>query len=247
MSDYVDMNKQQKTLFNKGVDEIHLWHRETQLPVYADYLEQMKLILLSPDLNTAIIDDMVTASSEVLAPAKERFIPLLETLFISLSDRQIKELDENLREYSDEYAEDYVEPNREKRVKKRSKWMRGITKTWLGRLSPEQKELIVEWSNSIHTAAELTWEEQGLWREQFDRVLNEREVYPENINLFLQEYFFDKANKMSAEHQQLFAQNREYTFQLIVDLITMASDKQRKHLKNEFDDLVNDLIELSED
>ena len=42
LDDYVTLNKQQKQVFDEQFEQLHLWHRKTQLPAYAQQLKRYR-------------------------------------------------------------------------------------------------------------------------------------------------------------------------------------------------------------
>ena len=45
VSDYVDLDRQQKAALTEGINRIHRWHRYNHLPLYADYMTELAVVL----------------------------------------------------------------------------------------------------------------------------------------------------------------------------------------------------------
>ncbi|MCF8154187.1 MAG: DUF6279 family lipoprotein, partial [Rhodoferax sp.] len=48
LTDYVDFNAAQKPALKTALEQVHVWHRQTQLPAYIDSLQKMQRQITEP-------------------------------------------------------------------------------------------------------------------------------------------------------------------------------------------------------
>jgi hypothetical protein len=48
LNDYVDFNAAQKPALKTALEQVHVWHRQTQLPAYIDSLQKMQRQIAEP-------------------------------------------------------------------------------------------------------------------------------------------------------------------------------------------------------
>lgn len=135
-SDYIELSAEQRRFFDARFDELWYWHRSTQLPRYAVYLET-----LAGQVEAGFDAE---AGALLEATAQSWFIdgvdaanPLMAELLLSLSPEQIDALAEAMAQSNDEYrtddeAFDLVES------------IQDGYRRFIGRLSPEQKAFVTD-------------------------------------------------------------------------------------------------------
>ena len=103
IADYVDFDDRQDAYFRAELDRLLYWHRVSELPVYADRLDQLVREInqefTAPTL-AAMIEDVTTWAERIEAEAMTMTIELM----LSLTDAQVAELPANLEKANDEFA-----------------------------------------------------------------------------------------------------------------------------------------------
>ncbi|MCB1734263.1 MAG: hypothetical protein KDI89_03690 [Gammaproteobacteria bacterium] len=140
VSAYLDLDSTQNETVGQQIDRLFLWHRETELPIYAA-------------LMTGLADDLADGLS---APELERFlrgleraryrlvqqaVPEMAKLFTQLSPDQIAHFDGQVRE---SWAEEKIlseMPIEDRQVKRAARWIDRFSEFY-GALEPDQRRLI---------------------------------------------------------------------------------------------------------
>lgn len=136
---YTKLTKEQRQYTHKAIDEFHRWHRQTQLPAYADYLEGLQQRL---NKNSTITGKQLHRESDsaqlLIDSSLEYFIPIAVTTFASLSDPQIDEFFDNLLKEREEYIKKYISAKPAKIHKNRVNKLKDYVTHWTGRLTPNK-------------------------------------------------------------------------------------------------------------
>ena len=106
VDDYVDWNKTQQTQYDGAIDELLIWHKQSQLLLYRDWLINFKIITQQqPDAATLIkaLEPLEVFSADILVFIFED----TETLLSSLTDEQVEEMLEALQDQQKDYENDY--------------------------------------------------------------------------------------------------------------------------------------------
>lgn len=147
MSDYVDMNDQQRDYFDAEVARLLYWHRTHQLPEYADLLETLPTTFS----DGADLDEILWISERMFVWYEEievRLVPLAVEMMLSLDDEQVADLPRRLERDNEELAEEEA-GLRPAELEKR--WQREFSDGFsrmVGRLTREQKAYLSQ--QSVH-------------------------------------------------------------------------------------------------
>ena len=141
VSDYVDLNREQKAVLNREIKQFQYWHRVNHLPEYAAYME----VLASTMTDTVSVEQMRGIFEQVTVWAEEveeEVTPLIVKMMISLTDDQVAELPARLEASNLEIAEPELDDDL---VAAQALWAEDLEdslKQFVGRLSPSQRAYI---------------------------------------------------------------------------------------------------------
>ncbi|MDM3869991.1 DUF6279 family lipoprotein [Porticoccus sp. W117] len=242
VDDYIDLDREQKAFFKSEFRQLHQWHRETQLPLYVEFLEQLRTTLSEQQLTADSIHKQALATQQLMEHSKKKVTPALAQLLSSLSAKQADKLLKTLARETEKYLEENTYKTEEKRHKARRKAMTRFIKKWIGPLSREQKQLIEEWAQAMHPMAQLDADQQMLWQQKFaDALAGAQQA---DIQIFLDRYLLDDESLWQAEYREQTEKNRRATRQLLANLLNSRSDKQRRKLDKKLNNLIEDFTQL---
>ena len=147
MSDYVDMNDEQRAYFDAEVGRLLYWHRTHQLPEYADLLETLPTTFS----DGADLDEILWVSERMFAWYEQievRLVPLAVEMMLSLDDEQVADLPRRLERDNEELAEEEAGLSPAELEKR---WQREFSDGFsrlVGRLTREQKTYLSQ--QSVH-------------------------------------------------------------------------------------------------
>lgn len=172
-------------------------------------------------------------------------VPLAERFLRSLSDEQIEEFFANLDEINDEMYEDYSGRTAEEREKNRNKSaLRGIGE-FTGRLTDEQEFLITDALARMDDASVQWIDYQRIWQERFRALVTEKPPLPE-YRAELTALFVYPRNLHSDEYRRIVDGNRAILNDMLSELLSGLSERQRARTVKKLDGYVELLTGLAE-
>ena len=160
---YVSLTSEQKKQTKRGLDEFHQWHRTHELPLYAHYMDALKITLNKPDLRGDIIHKETDQLQVLLDNSIDHLMPTFVDLAFSLSEKQISELEKNLNKKREKYHDEYVAIGKEKLYKKRIDDLRQYMDPFFGSYSKQQKKALDSWAHDVIDYEERLIVQQKNW------------------------------------------------------------------------------------
>lgn len=240
----VKLQHEQKLMTQRAIKDFHYWHRTTQLPLYADYLKQLKHRLDTGPINAQDIHAETDKIQTLIDSSVQKILPDIVEVLATINEKQVKELLDKATEERKEYKEDYVDLTPAKRAQKYAKEYTKHAQRWIGPLSKKQKEQVKQWSLSLTPFEELNLEQQKIWEETFEKILAQRHnkalLLKEMQNLMLY-----RTDSWQPELKERMDHNQTISYQLIADHLNGLSNEQKKHLNKKLDDYIRILTELA--
>lgn len=244
VDEYVSLDQSQKKQLNKNVDKFHQWHRETQLPLYVDFLQQLETQLLDEETDSAQLMQSFHRASDLWQSSLNEFVAFTPDLLRNLNDAQIDELITNTRHESDKTYEKYMGLDESEARAKQKRHMIKRTEKWLGALNDAQETMIDDWSLAVSSNHKLMLAARTQWQQQFTQTLQgERDstqfdnkiqtllVYPEKL--------------WSPAYKASVSSNQQLTTQLFADLSHSLSRKQKVNLRKKLQGYIVDFDYLA--
>lgn len=138
---YADLDDTQSTQVRQAIDRMLVWHRQNELPAYADRLQQWQALALQ-DLSGR----QVCAQVEHLRAATERLFdrshePLAQ-LALSLSPAQLQHLERHQNKRNVSFEKDFLRGNAAQRLERRLDRAVDRYETLYGSLTPQQVQQV---------------------------------------------------------------------------------------------------------
>jgi hypothetical protein len=103
---HLDLNSEQDKLLRTDLQALHQWHRQQQLPVYADVLQ--KMAMLAPhEVTGPQICALVDEFKETLAPLAQQMSPGMARLALKLTPAQIQRLEQQYDKDNKDYRKEW--------------------------------------------------------------------------------------------------------------------------------------------
>ena len=243
LDDYMEMEGDQEALFENRLQAYLAWHRSTQLPLYADFLEDVAT-RAEKQLNEQDIQ-FIQTQTETLADAMiRRLIPDMVDVFATASDEQIAELFEKFEDDNATFRKDYIEAGEEVQRKQRQKEVLRYAQRWTGKLSKSQVALVKEWSEKFELMGQELQDSRMVWQEEFSRVLSMRKGDPGYAKAF-EKLVLNPGFGRTDVLQTKLDRNADLLIQLYKALDESLSDKQRKRMVQKLRNYAEDFQQLS--
>lgn len=239
LDDYVSLTDQQQVIFDEKFEQLHLWHRQTQLPLYLQQLKEVKS-LINSDINT----EQVTDNLKQLLQHWQNFLiaaePKLQPLAFSLSRSQKQQLLTALKETNQDNIDDYEDLNEDEWFEERSEEQIDQLKSWFGKLTSVQKEQVVKISKKYQRSFMSRMSYRQRWSNEFAQLLNGD--LPDHQFKFEFYRLFVNGRSLRDEQLNAISDNNSKVFaQIFVYMMSTANEKQQKRINKKVNKVIGDM------
>lgn len=240
LGQYVSLKGEQKTQSKRMFKDFHAWHRRTQLPLYANYLDTLKEGMLAGDITSGYLHDESDKLQDLMDISLAKLMPGLTEVAISLDEKQIQEVVEQLEKEREEYREDYIEDSEEKIQKRRIQDLTRYIGGFFGSFTDEQEAILKNWEENLIPHEKLMLSQQLQWQEAFLEAMQDRADF-DQLQRKLHALLLFRTDNWDPELQKALDVNQEQTFKMLATLFNSQTPKQKKKLENKFDQYIKDL------
>ncbi len=248
MDSYLDLDEEQEALLSEELKQFQAWHRQTELPVYAQTLRQWSKKLEQP--YTFTTDELLAKHRELegmLLKAGEQSAFHLAPLVLTLTEAQRERLREEFEQSNAEYAEEFLAEG-EAAQRDRLERFQERYEQWLGPLTDSQDQRLRQWLVEQPSRA-AQWGDQRIVRQQaLLKLLADARTHlsAEEAARDLHNYFQSLSRYRVAEVQPELGTWLPTLAAFTADMLNSMTDQQRKHLREELLDYAADFEALSQ-
>ena len=242
LSDYLDMNGEQKGWFNERLREHLTWHCTTQLPGYLDWLDRLQGMVASNQVTDAALQARTQEAKQAIAQTAREITPSAIELLQGLNDRQVAEMNEAFAKDLRKRQQEYLEPSLDQQIKERSERMEKRLNDWLGPISPVQQQRVVSWSTALGDQNTQWIANRANWQKQFSAAVAQRQSpeFPQRIETLL----VNRESLWTQDYRKAYANTEAQARSLIVDLMAQSTPTQRQRLQKKIDGVRKDFNDL---
>lgn len=162
LSDYITFDASQRSeLEQRLVDRLD-WHCSTQLSAYAGWFREMRDETFP--FTRGDVERHYWRSVEFWDALMLELTPDIVALLRGASDEQVQELLENLERRTRELEKRYVTAERKQVQQRRIDRMAEILQRWIGALSREQYQALVQWAGDLGRSGEAWIASRRRWQ-----------------------------------------------------------------------------------
>jgi len=239
VDDFITLDREQKKLYQTHLETLHQWHRQHELPEYKQLLLSILDDLEDDQLNTENFGEHIYQMRRRWEVLVEQAIPALTEMSLTLSDQQVDELLAKLEKANQERLED----SEDLTLKQRKKKLLSDVKDWLGKLSEEQKNLLEDSLAPDNENAALTVAAHRRFQTRLGNLLTQRQAdnFAENLAVLLADPLDSDEGKALNDYR---LDNFNKRILLYSKLWRLASDKQKRKVRNKLQNYVDDIDSL---
>ncbi|VVO97225.1 DUF6279 family lipoprotein [Pseudomonas fluorescens] len=242
LSDYVDMNGEQKDWFNDRLKEHLSWHCTTQLPGYLDWLDRLQAMVESNQVSDAALQERTAEAKQAIAETAREITPSAIELLQGLDDKQVAEMNDAFAKDLRKRQQEYVKPPLAQQIKERGERMEKRLNDWLGPLSDSQKQRVVAWTNALGDQNTQWIANRAHWQQQFSAAVAQRQSpeFPQRIETLL----VNRERLWTADYRKAYANTEAQARSLFVDLMAQSTPQQRERLLKKIERVRKDFNDL---
>ncbi|MCW8276710.1 hypothetical protein IMF27_14405 [Pseudomonas sp. PCH199] len=242
LSDYLDMNGEQKGWLNDRLKEHLSWHCTTQMPGYLDWLDRLQTMVATNQVTDAALQARTEEAEQAIAETAREITPSAIELLQGLDDKQVAEMNEAFAKDQRKRQEQYLKPSLDQQVKERGERMEKRLNDWLGPLNPHQQQRVVAWSDALGDQNTQWIANRVHWQKQFSAAVSQRHSpeFPQRIETLL----VKRETLWTPAYRQAFAKTEAQARSLFVDLMTESTPVQRERLQTKIEGVRKDFSDL---
>ncbi len=244
---YLNLDDKQQALLDQELATFAVWHDE-KLPRYSTTLNQWANRLSSPEpfSSTEILSIQETIEQQ-LQTLGARAAVQLAPLLVTLGPQQLKQLQTKFKDSNDEYVSDYLKnADRPANVKKRHARVTKRFEDWLGPLTPQQKNILINVSDRRAPIIAAWYEERQLRQQALIGLIQaQNNAQPFQAQEALEDYLKSLSRyrepMLDAQRDTLRAEWAQAT----AEILNLASPEQKRFLQKKLRGYAQDFAELT--
>lgn len=242
LSDYLDMNGEQKDWLNERLKKHLNWHCTTQLPDYLEWLDRLQSMVETNQVTDSALQARTTEAKKAIAETARQITPSAIELLQGLDDKQVAEMNAAFAKDLRKREKAYVKPPLAQQIAERGARMDKRLTDWLGPLSVSQEQRVMAWSTALGDQNTQWIANRAHWQKQFSEAVAQRQSpqFPQQIETLL----VDRDSVWTPQYRQAFANTEAQARSLFVDLMAESTLKQRQRLLKKIEGVRKDFSDL---
>ncbi|WP_085633076.1 DUF6279 family lipoprotein [Pseudomonas sp. R16(2017)] len=242
LSDYLDMNGEQKGWFNERLKAHLSWHCTTQLPGYLDWLDRLQTMVERNQVTDDALQTRTAEAKQAIAETARQITPSAVELLQGLDDRQVAEMNDAFAKDLRKREQEYLKPPLNQQIAERGARMDKRLNDWLGPLSVTQERRVMAWSTALGDQNTQWIANRAHWQKQFSAAVAQRQSpgFPQRIETLL----VNRESLWTPDYRTAYANTEAQARSLIVDLMAESTPQQRQRLLKKIEGVRKDFNDL---
>ncbi len=249
MDGYVDFSREQKPHVKQAIQQWFGWHRNAQLPEYADWLSTVRSRIRDP-ITSAQVCRWSEELQDIIAPAFDHAVHLGTPVVLNLGEAQWRHLEQRYTKSNNKLRRKYLQPNPKDRRNASIKRIIKRFKNLYGNIDEEQRNLIIASIEDSPFNPEA-WLLERQRRQQVTlatlRQLVDESVPAEQAAAELRKLLEHTYRSDDPEYRAYQVKLNEYSCDVIAQLHNIAAPAQHQHAHDKLQDWEADLRALTGD
>jgi hypothetical protein len=232
VDDWFDLTSEQSAWLKPRVTKLVDWHRSNELPTYRNLLTDVQSRVAQ---NQNTLNDVTKLYSISRQADMVAFLQKIEPQQIAFIEKKFA--DENKK-----LAKDTRRAEEERRTKRVERYTERF-ESWMGKLSEAQIALIKERIAPLPFTEELRLEDRKRWQREFISLLSSK-ADATTMERELRALMLTPEAKRAPAYQAKWQQQQDEVMKLTLELVNMATPKQRQAVQKKLSGYVEDVSGL---
>lgn len=171
----LDLNDDQAAQVRAGMAQWLKWHRQTQLPLYAEFLQRSETEALG-NVSPALACTRRAELEALGRKAADRAVPLMAEVIVSLSSAQLSYLERFLADADEDFRDDYLQADPKERQRATFKFTLKWTEFFYGELNDAQRDQLARDVAAMPINAQVAYDErlrlEGEWLRMMHKLVD---------------------------------------------------------------------------
>ncbi|WP_060510370.1 DUF6279 family lipoprotein [Pseudomonas sp. NBRC 111124] len=242
LGDYLAMNREQKALLDERLKKHLAWHCQTQLPSYLDWLDRVRDMVAKDQVTDQALQQRTVEARQAIGRVAEEITPSATELLRGMSDKQVAQMRDALRNDISERQKEYVDTPLAKQIARRSERMEKRLNNWFGELNAAQHQRVQAWSQALGDQNRQWIANRQHWQQQLMLAMDQRNdaSFEPRLATLLQH----KESLWTPEYRAAFENTEQQARSLLIDLLHLSTPVQRQYLQERLTKVRTDFSEM---
>ena len=182
LNDYLDMNREQKTLLDERLQTHLAWHCQTQLPGYLDWLDRVRDMVAKNQVTDLALQQRTAEARQAIGRVAEEITPSASELLRGMTDAQVAEMRSAFADDIRERQKEYVDTPLTEQIASRSERMEKRLSGWFGKLNDAQRQRVYAWSQALGDQNRQWIANRQHWQQQLLLAMSQRNDDPKTAS-----------------------------------------------------------------
>ena len=244
---YLGLDADQRALVSRQLDDLHGWHKQSQLPEYATFLREVDAQLRQP-VDAADIGVWRERIKAIWPPIAARLAPSMAQLLATVRPEQVARMQQRIAESNQKLRGEYLPTRGKSREIARGDRMIERAEFFLGSLSDQQETELRKLAADLPPTEESYLEEREARQRAFiklvDRFQREQPA-PQAAEKLCHEYLVSLWQGRDAGRRARLEQREAAEDSVSAALLSRATDVQRGYLSDKLRGFAQDFAKLA--
>ena len=243
VDDYVDIHGTQKDWVRDRIERILEWHRTHELPEYRRFLERV----LAETREPFTVAEVRGAYSDLRGHyqrAVEQALPDVADFLLQLDAEQVAQMEKKLGQDNRKMVRDSVKGTPDERRERRVKRFLEHLDSWLGHVTPAQREMVEGYYRDIPDLVEERLADRKVRQSETLTLIRARGNREQTV-AGLKRLLIDTQSWRRPEYTRKLVDRDERFFEMFAALSATFSPEQREHLQRRIRGFMKDISSLT--
>ena len=241
--EYVDLDGYQKDWVRDRLNRVMAWHRANELPQYRAFLEHV----LAESNEPFTVDEISKAYADLrdhYHRMVEHLLPDAADFFRTLDTEQAAQMEKKFEDDNRKFVKESTSGSPDERLKRRADKFNQHLDAWLGRVTPEQKTLVLQRLELIPDFVEDRLADRRYRQHEVMALIRAKPSKQQMID-GLHKLLVDTESWRRPEFQKRMRERDQRMFELLAALSKTLTPEQRAHLQGRIRHYLADIGSIS--
>jgi len=243
VDEYVDLDGYQKDWLRERLNRVMAWHRANELPRYRAFLEHV----LAESSEPFTVDEIANAYSDLREHYHrmvEHLLPDVADFCVTLDAEQAAQMEKKFEDDNRKFVKESTSGTPADRLKKRADKFNQHLDAWLGRVTPEQKTLVLQRLELIPDFVEDRLADRRYRQKEVLALIRAKANKQQMID-GLRRLLIDTESWRRPEFQKRMRDRDQRTFELVAALSRTLTPEQRSYLQGRIRRYMSDITSVA--
>jgi hypothetical protein len=218
------------------------WHRRTQLPEYAEWLQGLQREVLN-DLTFEQVQRRFDDGNQFWLSMLSRINEEMAVLLPQLDENQRSELFASIADNNDDYREEYIDIDKAEMLDGFYDQLIDFYENWLGSITEQHRKYIEQTALELESTALYRLQRRLAWQQSIRSILESSSTQSEKQQALLT--FFNNFQTDENENlQRSFEHNKKLIAELTVNIAHTLTQDQKDYFTQKTNDYIRMFNEL---